>query len=273
MSRFLPRFKIRSAVLLCVSAATLTGCLAPGARDDAADLAARSQGSDLVPTFTPREQTSPSTPAAPTPSAPPGRTTTEEDDGEDGPTSAPTEEETPEPSPPGSEAPPPQTRSSSVEDPDGDVTSPPLEEPPPYADLLGARVELTGRSFEVAVTLGGQAPEQQPDPDHTMNVAWFVDIDGDGVVDHEIWLNLADNGWFPGHRDNRQREARFGDKTGIDVSTDGRDLVFRFSKDLLGAEAFRWATASEWGRYEVLGTDAAARDSAPDDHGAVQFPG
>ena len=271
MSRFLQRFEVRSAVFLCVAAATLTGCLAPGARDDAADLAARSRESDLVPTFTPREETSPSS-AAPTTSAPVGQAT-RGDDGEHESTDAPTEEATPDPSPPGPATSPPATRSSAIDDPRGDVTSTPLEEPPPYADLLGARVELSGSSFEVTVTLGDQVPEQQPDPDHTMNVAWFADLDGDGVVDHEIWLNLADSGWFPGHRDNRQREARFGDETGIDVSTDGRDLVFRFSEDLLGADSFRWATASEWGRYEVLGTDAAARDSAPDDHGAAQFPG
>ncbi|MBW3663393.1 MAG: hypothetical protein KY469_09865 [Actinobacteria bacterium] len=49
--------------------------------------------------------------------------------------------------------------------------------------------------------------------------------------------------------------------------------MVRFPHDYLAdAHSFRWSVGSEWGRYEVISTDAAARDSAPDGHGAVAFP-
>lgn len=277
--------RIGSAPLVSlVLALTMASCLAPGARDDAEDLAAQSRLSDIVPSFAPAQDssTAPSNPGPPTPNVDdptPGDTTASphdaepdtapDDDGSDAASPTPRSvASTPSDTGPG----PTVTQSSAVDDAEGDVTASVLEEAPPYADLLGARVELGDAGYEIVITVGGDVPEQQPDPDRTMNVAWFADVDGDGAVDHEIWLNLADDGWFPGHRDNRRSEARFGGETGIEVAVDGRSLVLRFADDLLGAERFRWAVGSEWGRYEVLGTDAAARDSAPEGHASIDHP-
>lgn len=272
-------------VVSLVLALTMASCLAPGARDDAEELAAQSRMSDIVPSFAPAQDASTAAPSGPSPTAPaaddppPGDTAASPHDAEpdtasdgDGSEAAP---QTPNPvasTPAGTGTDPTVTRSSAVDDAEGDVTATVLEEAPPYADLLAARVELGDLGYEIEITLAADVPEQQPDPDRTMNVAWFADVDGDGVVDHELWLNLADDGWFPGHRDNQRREARFGQETGIEVEVDGQSLVLRFAEDLLGAERFRWAVGSEWGRYEVLGTDAAARDSAPEDHASIDHP-
>jgi hypothetical protein len=66
----------------------------------------------------------------------------------------------------------------------------------------------------------------------------------------------------------------FQDKSGVAVSTEGDALVLRFPLSHLGfADRFRWSVASEWGRYEVLGTAATARDDVPDNDGAARFPG
>lgn len=287
MSQFLPLPTIRfpriapRLVVAIVLAFATASCLAPGARDEAAELEAQSRMSDIVPSFAPDATAAPSSDAAsqapaqeePSPDAPASDDPASDDDTEqteDGDQAESPTSEKPSPSPAASE--PTTVLASSVDDAEGDVTPSALDETPAYADLLEGHVTLRDARYEIRVTMAADVPEQQPDPDRTMNVAWFADLDGDGVVDHEIWVNLADNGWFPGHRDNRRREARFGDETGIEVTVDGRDLVLRFSSDLIRADSFRWAIASEWGRYEVLGTDAAARDSAPEDHGSVDHP-
>jgi hypothetical protein len=128
--------------------------------------------------------------------------------------------------------------------------------------------------MELRVHLGGTVPATAPDGDHTMNVASFYDVDGDGQVDFEVWANLADTGWGPAWFDDRGKgKARFGDRSGVTVTVEGDELVLGFATGLVGdAERFRWSLASEWGRYEVLGTLAAARDDAPDDDGSVTFP-
>ena len=281
------------AAVTLVLALTSASCLAPAARDEAEELAAQSRTSDIVPSFVPAEdaasdastpapgtETPPDTDGATSPPATPVPAAGAEE-AEDTPVTSPDDpaqddsgatDDPGDPSPPAPTPPDPAPSTSSVDDAAGDVTASLLDDPPDHADLRAARVTLQGDAFEVVVTLGGEVPQRQSDPDRTMNVAWFADVDGDGVVDHEVWLNLADDGWFPGHRDNQRQQASFGSGTGIEVEVRDRDLVVRFGRDLLGTDAFRWAVASEWGRYETLGTEAAARDSAPEDHASVNHP-
>lgn len=49
-----------------------------------------------------------------------------------------------------------------------------------------------GKEFELAIDLAGDVPTRATDDDHTMNVASFYDLDGDGQIDAEVWVNLAD---------------------------------------------------------------------------------
>jgi hypothetical protein len=106
-----------------------------------------------------------------------------------------------------------------------------------------------------------------------MNVASFYDVNGNGVVDYEIWASLADNGWGTGHLDRREEKATFGPSSGIVVSVEGRTLVTRFPLERVGgAQAFRWSVASEWGSYESMAASTSARDYAPDE-GAVDYRG
>lgn len=105
-----------------------------------------------------------------------------------------------------------------------------------------------------------------------MNIASFFDIDGDGLIDYEVWVNLADTGWSPAYFDNDVSGARFGQASGVAVEVAGDELILRFPLAYLGnARSFRWSLASEWGRYEVISTPAAASDDAPDDDGFVRF--
>jgi hypothetical protein len=160
---------------------------------------------------------------------------------------------------------------ASVTDRAGDLTLSPLDRPPGWADLRGATLRRTGEGYELSVSLGDPAPERSPDGDHTMNVASFYDLDGDGVVDVEVWANLADSGWGPAAFDDRG--GRFGAESDVTVALEGGRLVLRFPLSLLaGDDQLRWSIASEWGRYEVIGTDLAARDDAPDGDRPAPFP-
>lgn len=160
---------------------------------------------------------------------------------------------------------------ASISDRAGDLTPSPLDRPPGWADLRGATLRRTGEGYELSVSLGDPVPERSPDGDHTMNVASFYDLDGDGVVDVEVWANLADSGWGPAAYDGRG--GRFGAESDVSVSFEGGRLVLRFPLSLLaGDDRFRWSIASEWGRYEVIGTDLAARDDAPDGDQPAQLP-
>lgn len=180
------------------------------------------------------------------------------------------------PAPPADgEAPPAQAPAApvtaSITDPEGDVTASALERPPAWVDLLGATLTRSAEEWELRIRVaGGQAPDSTGSDQHTMNVAFFADLDGDGTVDAQIWANLADHGWgtgwFPPEPPNR-----FGDESEVVVTTEGDEVVLRFPASHMPVERLRWSLASEWGRYETLGTDLAARDRVPDT-GPERFP-
>lgn len=164
---------------------------------------------------------------------------------------------------------------SSFGDPVGDLTPSPLDPPPPWADLAGASLTRGADGYELRVKLGGGSAPSTTDEDHTMNVASFYDVDGDGRIDFEVWANLASGGWGSSYFDNRpgRRGGGFQDRSGVTVTVRGDEVVLAFPLSHLGgAERFRWALASEWGRYDVLGTPAMARDDAPDNDAAARFP-
>jgi hypothetical protein len=157
----------------------------------------------------------------------------------------------------------------------GDLTPSPLDPPPSWADLAGATLNRRPDGFELRVRLGGPAAPTTTDEDHTMNVASFYDLDGNGRVDFEVWANLAAGGWGASYFDNTTKgKNRYGDASGVAIAVEGTEVVLRFPlASLRSAASFRWAVASEWGRYEVLGTAAMARDDVPDFDGAAPFPG
>ena len=160
-----------------------------------------------------------------------------------------------------------------ITDPEGDATASPIDPPPPWADLVGARLIRSDAGFELRIALGGGDAPESTDEDHTMNVASFYDVDGDGEIDYEIWANVASGGWGATYFDNGPGQGGFGDGAGVTVTTEGGDVVLRFPAAHLGdAPRFRWSVASEWGRYEALATPAMVRDDAPDDDQAVAFP-
>jgi len=168
----------------------------------------------------------------------------------------------------------PGATTAAVTDRLGDLTPSPVDPPPPWADLAGATLLRRADGFELRVRLGGGSAPTGTDEDHTMNVASFYDVDGNGTVDYEVWANLAAHGWGSSWFDNRAGKAGFADKSNVAVTVAGDEVVLRFPLSHLGnAEQFRWSLASEWGRYEVLGTAATARDDAPDNDGAARFPG
>lgn len=161
--------------------------------------------------------------------------------------------------------------SASVTDSEGDVSGPALERPPAWVDLLGATLSRGVEQWELRIRVaGGVAPASSGSEEHTMNLAFFADLDGDGSVDGQIWANLADRGWgtgwFPPEPPNR-----FDDESEVELTTEGDEVVLRFPASHLPVEHLRWSLASEWGRYATLGTDATARDRAPDT-GPAHFP-
>jgi hypothetical protein len=161
-----------------------------------------------------------------------------------------------------------------VSDPRGDVETLRIGSPPRHADLVGGTLLRDGQGYRLTIEVDGGMPEHARDGDHTMNVASFYDITGDGHIDVEVWANLADGGWDTARYDNRSGTAAFSDEDGIEVSVVDRRLVLELPLDVLdGAERLRWAVASEWGRYEELGTPMSARDEMPDDGAPAPFPG
>ncbi len=159
----------------------------------------------------------------------------------------------------------------SIQDPSGDLSASP-EGAPPSADIVAVALTRKGDEIEVRTTFAGPVPVKQSGS-KGMNVASFYDVDGNGMVDYEVWASLADNGWGTGHLDDRQNEATFGPSTGIEVTVEGRTLVTRFPLERVGgARDFRWSAASEWGSYEGMAASTSARDYAPDD-GAAEYPG
>ncbi len=148
-----------------------------------------------------------------------------------------------------------------------------LQRPPEYTDIAAATLTRAADGFTLRVRFADELPQRQQNDDRTMNVASFFDVTGDGEIDYEIWANLADNGWGPSYRDNRNSKARFMADSGVRVTAEGRSLVFRFPlRHLDDARTLQWATASEWGSYGTISTAAAARDYAPNTR-AAPFPG
>lgn len=258
--------------LAAAVAALLSGCAVGDTQpDDAA--------TPLAPTFAPVE-----TPLV-MPTSPAGETTA--------PRSRPSAVPTPIPlDPGGATAPPPPvpaqpdptappttsspastvTGSAVISDPAGDTT-PSLEREPSWSDLVGATLDRAGDAFTLWVDLDGGAPESSGSADHTMNVASFYDLDGDGRIDVEVWVNLADGGWDSALYDNRDGSGGFSTNDPVEVRVEDGRVRIDFPADVLDATpAFRWSLASEWGRYEHLGTALAVRDDAPDDDRPAQFP-
>jgi len=163
---------------------------------------------------------------------------------------------------------------ASIGDPAGDATPALADRAPAWADVTGAVLERSGDQLRLQVAFAAPVPDRSADGDHTMNVAAFVDVDGDGEIDYEVWGNLADTGWGSAWYDDTSGAARFGEDSGVAASVEQGSLVLRFpATHVGGAASFRWSVATEWGRYEAIGTVAAARDDAPDADGAAPFPG
>jgi hypothetical protein len=167
----------------------------------------------------------------------------------------------------------PGATTAAIVDRQGDLT-PSLDPPPPWADLLGSTLVRRADGFELRVRLGGGSAPTMTDRDHTMNVASFYDVDGDGGIDYEVWANLASGGWGGSWFDNVGKKARYGDRSNVAIEVVGDEVVLRFPLSHVGgAERFRWSLASEWGRYKTLGTPATARDDLPDNDDPAHFPG
>lgn len=265
---------------------TLAAC-APGAEAAREEAAARSAPATLATTFEPAGpepgDTSASDPARDQPRTV-GPADTQPDPAPSATASPPTAAPAPEPSAtsrdpddvdqpsdadpvgaPGASAAPtaPPAPHSTATDPAGDTRPPVRGDAPDHADLVGSRVATTAGGFTVTFELAA-APRSQEGA--TLNVASFHDLDGDGAVDLEVWANHGEDGWFPSWRDNREGRAAFGERSGVTVTAEGARITLAVPAARLGgATRWRWASGLEWGRYEWLGTSAAATDAAPDD--------
>ena len=221
-------------------------------------------------------------PAALDPSFPPAEaapgvtaTTTSGSEAADGSSDVTTSPSGPPGSPGAGSTPPaePGATQGVVTDSVGDVTPTPLDPAPKWADLAGARLIRRIDGFELRVRLAEAAPAKSQDGDHTMNIASFFDIDGDGSINFEVWLNVGPDGWGGSWFDNDTEQARFQDDAQLAITVEGEEVVAKFPVGHVGgAETFRWSLASEYGRYEAIGTTAMARDDAPDNDQPVAFP-
>ena len=164
----------------------------------------------------------------------------------------------------------PERLEVSFDDPVGDGVGGLDDDPPAWADLAGATLERQGNAYRLTVRLGGQVPETQPGA-ATMNVASFFDVDGDGAIDHELWVNLGEGGWGPVWYEGDR--AYPGEASNVTVVVDGSELRLLFPDVMLDAPAsLRFSLASEYGELSVIGSDFAHRDDAPDGDQAVAFP-
>lgn len=138
---------------------------------------------------------------------------------------------------------------------------------------MGARLIRTEAGFELRVRVaGGDAPEGSGDDAHTMNIASFYDVDGDGEIDYEVWANVATRGWGGSYFNNRDGTGGYLDDSGVAIRVEADEVVLEFPHAHIDdAPMFRWSVASEWGRYEAIGTESAVRDDVPDDDGSVTF--
>ena len=154
---------------------------------------------------------------------------------------------------------------ASVSDPTGDADGLGVAA---YADLTGAVLTREAGRYSLRVGAAAAYPTRS---DKVMHVICFVDVDGDGQVDHELWGTLADDGWSGTWRN--PDGARFGSGSGVTVTPRGRDLVFAFGASRVGgATSFRWLVGAEHGTLEQQASGTMSEDYAPDS-GAVRFPG
>jgi hypothetical protein len=167
------------------------------------------------------------------------------------------------------------TTEASISDAAGDATPSPVDPAPAWSDLLGARLTRSQSGFELRVRLaGGDAPEGSGSADHTMNIASFYDVDGDGEIDFDVWANIADGGWSGSYFNNRDGTGGYDDASQVAIRTEGDEILISFPRShLADATRFRWSVASEWGRYEAIGTPAMVRDVVPDDGEPAPFDG
>ena len=246
----MPRRK-RAAAGFVLVALAVAGCVRTGGGDDASGL----DGRMPPPTFAPLTSDAAST-------------TTSTRSAQSGVTSS-TTPTTPTTRSPGAAT---VTTSASITDDVGDPSIT-LEQRPAWADLAGATLQRSSAGYELRVSLAAAPPTVAPDDDHTMNIATFFDVDGDGVVDYEVWVTLADNGWGPAYFDDGRDRAWYAERSGVAVTVDGDEVVLRFGLNHLGgADRIRWALSSEWGRYEAIGTPTMARDQAPNGGRPADFP-
>lgn len=154
---------------------------------------------------------------------------------------------------------------ASVSDPTGDADGLGV---PAYADLTGAVLTREPGRYSLRVGAAAAYPTRS---EEVMHVICFVDVDGDGSIDHELWGTLADNGWSGTWR--YPEGARFGADSGVSVRPEGRDLVFAFGPSRVGgATSFRWLVGAEHGTFEQQASGTMSQDYAPDS-GAARFPG
>lgn len=166
--------------------------------------------------------------------------------------------------------PAPERQAVAFDDPVGDAVGGLDDVPPPWSDLAGGGLERQGNAYRLTVRLGGPAPEVQPGSE-TMNVASFFDVDGDGGVDHELWVNLGTDGWGPVWYEGDR--AYPGEDSNVTVVVEGDELRLLFPDVMLGGpDSLRFSLASEYGGLDVIGSDFARRDDAPDGDQAVSFP-
>lgn len=259
--------RVRRGLVVAVSCAIGASCVPIGNQTEPPP-------AELEPRFAPDAEASDSGTSAPT--AP-----TEADTGanptepaSDGPGTDPT----PTGEPAGTPTSSPTTAapfrgSATITDAPSDRTAT-LEPSPDWADLQSVTIERDGADVTLAIGLTGGAPDAAPDDQHTMNIATFFDVDGDGILDYEIWANVNDSGWGTAYYDNVGGRALFADEDGIEVAVVNGRVVLTFDASLIGgAERFRFASSSEYGRYETIGTELMARDDAPDDDQPARFPG
>ena len=166
----------------------------------------------------------------------------------------------------------PPLESVSFDDPVGDATpGTGISNPPPWTDLAGGRLDRQGNAYRLTIRLGGTVPTSAPGSE-TMNIASFYDVDGDGQIDVEIWVNLGEGGWGPVWYDD-QDNAAIGEDSNVTVEVEGDELQLLFPDVMLDRPArLRFSIASEYGPLATIGTNLARRDDAPDGDRAVAFP-
>jgi hypothetical protein len=256
---------VRRLGAVAITFFVLSGCAL--GRNDAPEAAS------LEPQFAPSESTLPPSNTSSIPPPQPGSSASSpEGQGTGGPaTTAPSGGQTPTTAASASPSTAITPTTGSITDKRGDVTLS-VDRPPAWADLLGGTLTRRAEGYELRVKLGGEVPSTY-ERDRTINIASFYDVTGDGSIDYEVWVNLASGGWGGSYFDNTRRGANRINDDALAITPVGDELVITFPlSHLASAERMRWAMASEWGRYEVIGTAAAARDDAPDNDAAASFP-